>query len=210
MKMSIVNDSPTEYKRNRDDELCWNTFSNTSLQKTVSVICPHCNKEVAAVLHIDVTHGSFSETESLYYVMECPACMKPIILDCIDEITFPGTLPFDNVKNLPENVSTIYNECRKSCGDGCFTASVLLARTLLNHIAVDNGAKENQSFKYYVDYLIENYMPKNSSKWVDAIRVLANDSAHNLEIMRNEQAELVIKFLMYLLKFIYELPNELT
>jgi len=114
------------------------------------------------------------------------------------------------VKNLPENVSRIYNECRKSCGEGCFTASVLLARTLLNHIAVDNGAKENQSFKFYVDYLIENYMPKNSTGWVDSIRNLANDSTHHLEIMESEQAELVIKFLMYLLKYIYELPNELS
>jgi hypothetical protein len=75
--------------------------------------------------------------------------------------------------------------------------------------AVDKGAEENLSFKSYVDYLVENYMPPKSQKWVDTIRLCANDSTHHLEILEKNDAEQVIKFVMYLLKYIYELPEEL-
>lgn len=197
------------YPRNRAEELVWNRNDGSYPFSTVSVICPFCNKEVAAVKHIEITCGQFSKTESLYIIAECPVCMRPIIYDTQADSTFPASLPFDNVKNLPEEIQTVYDECRKACGAGCYTASVILARTLLNHVAVDKGAPENQSFKAYVNYLVDNYMPKNSQKWVDSIRLCANDSTHHLEILSKKDAEQVIKFVMYLLKYIYELPEEL-
>lgn len=198
------------HSRNRREELVWHDGKSSDPFNTVSVICPFCNKEVAAVVHSEITQGQFAETQTRYWVAECPVCMRPIVYDNQNHCTFPGSVPFENVKNLTENVEKIYDECRKACGNGCYTASVILARTLLNHVAVDQGAEENKSFQYYVNYLVENYMPPKAKTWVDSIRVLANDSTHHLEIMEKTDAEQVLKFVMYLLKYIYELPAELA
>ncbi|NCB25728.1 MAG: DUF4145 domain-containing protein [Bacteroidia bacterium] len=195
--------------RNRRVELVWEKSDGSFPFSTISVICPFCNKEVAAIKHIDITQGQFADTEHMYIIAECPVCMKPIIYDTHSDCTYPSALQFENVKNLPNDVQTVYDECRKAYSAGCFTASVILARTLLNHVAVDKGAEENLSFKSYVDYLVENYMPPKSQKWVDTIRLCANDSTHHLEILEKNDAEQVIKFVMYLLKYIYELPEEL-
>lgn len=199
-----------EYPRNRREELVWSKEGSSYPFSTISVICPFCNKEVAAVKHIEITRGQFSDTEYMYTIAECPVCMKPIVYDTKNDCTFPAFLPFEGVKNLPAEVQTIYDECRTACGAGCYTASVILARTLLNHVAVDKGAEENLSFKAYVDYLVDNYMPPKSKQWVDSIRLCANDSTHHLEIMEKKDAEQVMKFVMYLLKYIYELPEELV
>lgn len=196
--------------RNRKEELVWIKDDGSYPFPTISVICPFCNKEVAAVKHIEITRGQFSNTEHMYTVAECPVCMKPIVYDIKKGCTFPASLPFESVKNLPAEVQTVYNECRRAFGANCYTASVILARTLLNHVAVDKGAAENLSFQAYVNYLVDNYMPPKSKKWVDSIRLYANDSTHHLEIMEKKDAEQVMKFVMYLLKYIYELPEELV
>lgn len=199
---------PEEELKIRREELLWSKGS-TGVHTTIPTVCPYCGKEVAAQIHIEITSGHFSETRHRFDVVECPACMRPIIMDMDNDCSFPPALPFENVKNLPEIVQVVYDECRKACGSGCHTASVLLARTLLNHVAVDQGAEENLPFKAYVDYLVENYMPPKSKTWVDSIRSLANESVHDLEIMKKDDAYQIIKFAMYLLKYIYELPNEL-
>lgn len=199
-----------DYPRNRREELVWSKDDGSYPFSTISVICPFCNKEVAAVKHMVITRGQFSETEYMYTIAECPVCMKPIVYDMKNDCTFPASLSFESIKNLPVEVQKVYDECRTACGAGCYTASVILARTLLNHVAVDKGAEENLSFKAYVDYLVDNYMPPKSKHWIDSIRLCANGSTHHLEIMDKKDAEQVMKFVMYLLKYIYELPEELV
>lgn len=124
--------------------------------------------------------------------------MQPIICDVESNCTYPPGLPFDSVRNLPEDIQKVYSECKPAFGSGCYTAAVILARTLLNHVAVDKGAEENKSFQFYVNYLVDNYMPKNAKGWVDTIRAFANASTHHLEILEQQDAEQAIKFVMYL------------
>ena len=65
-------------------------------------------------------------------------------------------------------------------------------------------------FVYYVDYLVENFLPKsNSRSWVDKVRKLGNDSAHKYVIAEQEIAKMSIKFLVAILKNIYEYPNSI-
>jgi hypothetical protein len=79
------------------------------------------------------------------------------------------------------------------------------------HVAVESGAKNNQTFLQYVDYLVDNnYTPPNSKTWVDKIRKLGNDANHEITIMSAQQAKDVIKFLEYLLKFRYEFPESVS
>ena len=75
----------------------------------------------------------------------------------------------------------------------------MIARTLLMHIAVEQGAEEGLPFARYVTYLDEKgYIPPNGKKWVDYIRTSGNVANHE-----------IVTFLSTLLLVIYELPNSL-
>ena len=172
---------------------------------TKTCTCPHCSCTVGANGIVAVGDGILR----MHTLARCPACDCPFIIN-YDESTYPPCKPFEAVKHLPEDIEKLYDECRMACGSGLFTSASMLARTIIMHVAVEKGADNNKTFQYYVDYLAEkNYIPPNSKEWVDKIRSFGNGSVHRLEIREKEETELVIKFLMYLLKIIYELPNEL-
>lgn len=165
--------------------------------------CPYCNLHIAGKIRSVIMDGN----ARAYYVLECPVCEKPIIHQRYGSKTYPSTKPLKAVTHLPERIEKIYDEVNIAIGAGCFTAAVTLARTAINHIAVDNGAEENKSFQHYVQYLVDNhFVPPNARGWVDKIRLMANVTVHDLEIWEHDDAVTIGRFLMYLLVFIYELP----
>lgn len=114
------------------------------------------------------------------------------------------------IKNLPDNIQTLYNECRTCYANQCYTSAQMIARTLLMHIAVEQGAEEGLPFARYVTYLDEKgYIPPNGKKWVDYIRTSGNVANHEIVIKEREETQKVITFLSTLLLVIYELPNSL-
>ena len=86
----------------------------------------------------------------------------------------------------------------------------MLCRKLLMNVAVQQGARHNQSFQSYVEYLDEHgFVPPNGRKWVDAIRKKGNDANHEIELMSSKDAHNIIRFTEMLLRFIYEMPHML-
>ena len=84
----------------------------------------------------------------------------------------------------------------------------MVCRKLLMHIAVEEGANEDKSFKYYVDWLEENhYVPPNGKDVVEYIREKGNEANHEIVPMEKEDAEALIGFLELFMKFIYEVPQ---
>jgi len=76
------------------------------------------------------------------------------------------------------------------------------------HIAVDLGAKKNQGFTYYVEYLASNgYVPPNGKPWVDHIKDLGNEANHEIRLMTAEEAHRLLTFVEMLLIFLYEFPK---
>ena len=123
-------------------------------------------------------------------------------------MSLPNVRGFEDVKSLPENVSNLFNELRDAFSVGAYTSCAIAGRTLLAHIAVEEGAEPHKTFEFYVDYLVDNYMSKNKSKpWVDKVRKLGNESTHDLVIAKKEEAEASLTFLTFILKLIYEYPN---
>ena len=75
------------------------------------------------------------------------------------------------------------------------------------HIAVEKGASPNESFKHYVDWLVNNhYVPPGGEGWVDQIRDKGNEANHEIQLIDQHTAEQVLSFVELLLKFVYELP----
>jgi hypothetical protein len=115
----------------------------------------------------------------------------------------------NRVQSLPEIVEEVFREANICQQNGCYTATVMLYRKLLMHLAVEKGDKPGKGFVQYVDYLETNhYFPPGGEEWGKKIKDLGNDANHEIVIMGSEEAELISTTMEMLLKFIYEYPEK--
>jgi hypothetical protein len=172
-----------------------------------TLCCPYCNVTVRAVSDIrifDVDSGGIK-----YQIFKCPECFMPVTIGIDGEIIPPSRfLPFEDIKHLPMQIEKMYCECRKSFSIKCFYSATMVARTMIMYIAVNLGAKSNNSFANYIDYLEEKgFIAPHSRSWVDKIRLIGNQYTHELDEATEEDAELAIVFISQLLRNVYELPQ---
>lgn len=171
-----------------------------------SMECGYCGQKVAPNHGYTITYGY----GVIAQICQCPHCKNPIIYFCDSKETVPGAKYGREIQNLPDSIAILYDECRTCYANGCYTSSQMIARTVLMHIAVEQGAEENKSFAFYVDYLdSKGYIPPNGKDWVDFIRTSGNNANHEIVIKEKDETEKVINFLSTLLLVIYELPNSL-
>ena len=186
-------------------------YNNNKLNGSVNSYCGYCNKEIGLDIYLKVGTKDYSYGEKdYYYVGLCPICGKPIIHKIADNSTLPLRNYFSHINNLPENIDKLYDEIINSYSIGAYTCSVLLSRTLLEHVSVEYEGEVGKTFTYYVDYLYNQFflnMP-NSKNWIDKIRTVANESAHKLYISNEHDAKTVIVFLTNILNYLYVLPNQ--
>lgn len=181
-------------------------YNGSSTVASHPVTCGYCGQNVAP----NTGYLIRAELEDKGYVYQCPLCKNPILYFVDTNETIPGAPYGREIKNLPDNIQALYSECRTCYANQCYTSSQMIARTLLMHIAVEQGAEEGLSFARYVTYLDEKgYIPPNGKKWVDYIRTSGNVANHEIVIKEKEETEKVITFLSTLLLVIYELPNSL-
>lgn len=85
----------------------------------------------------------------------------------------------------------------------------MLMRKIIMNIAVHEGAEENKSFAYYVNYLCnEGIVHKKSKKKADSIRDLGNNANHEIENRTKEEAQNCLEFIELLLMANYEFADE--
>lgn len=140
----------------------------------------------------------------------CPSCKFPSCFDDDLDFQYPGPKVGENVLHLPKEIHDIYEEARSCYSIGAFTACVLLGRKILMNISVEDGAKEGESFAFYVGYLLEkHFITKKSELWVDKIRTSGNSANHSVEKKEEKDARNIINFLGMILKTNYEYLHEL-
>lgn len=185
-------------------------YSSQSTNKSpISCTCGHCNKNIS--LNIYAYYYSTLLNKDVYYTGQCPYCGKPIIYDILDESSIPYASIFENIFHLPPDIDTLYNQIKSAFSIGAYTCCVITARTLMANIAIEQGADPGKNFVDYVNYLQESCLPaKTNNTWVDKIRQLGNNSTHKLKIATKEDAELSIKFIVAILKNVYEFPNSIS
>lgn len=167
--------------------------------------CYSCSSEVASKEGYQML-GRYS-TDKSYGVYICPKCNSPTYFNELGTQT-PKPIFGESLSSLPTNVELLYNEARCCYGINAYTSTVTICRSLLAYVAVDKGADKDQSFKFYVDYLqSENWLSKGTYKWVDEIRNLGNSANHDLVIMQERDASLILRFTTGLLRNIYEFPS---
>lgn len=87
-----------------------------------------------------------------------------------------------------------------------FTACTMICRKILLHVAVEKGADADKPFEFCVDYLQgQGYISPSMKPWVDRIRKLGNEGAHDLEAPSSESATSALVFTGELLRTVYEM-----
>lgn len=187
-------------KKLKDDR--WQQIKNLT---SVRYSCGYCGEKVSSSRGYLYSPQGSSNSGNLRI---CPDCGCPSFFQ--EKQQWPGFIGGEPVDKVPSPVNDLYEEARRCMSTASYTAVVLIARKLLMHIAVQEGAKENLSFKKYVDWLSENgFTPPNSNDWVDHIRTTGNEANHEINIMSKETAEELLVFCMMLLRFNYEFPNRM-
>jgi Domain of unknown function (DUF4145) len=181
-------------------------WNNAGVIPSQSFDCGHCGNRVAS------SSGYFGSLlgipgtiiESLHI---CPHCTRTTSFHV--GIQFPGVRPGTNVLHVPPDIEKAYNEARDCMAASAYTAATMLCRKILMHVAVEEKAAENLSFKQYVDYLVaNNYVPPKGRGWVDQIRDKGNGVNHELVFASLEEAKDLIGFVEMLLRFNYEFPGK--
>jgi hypothetical protein len=169
--------------------------------------CPYCNVKVRATSDTRIFDADTGAIK--YHIFKCPECYMPITIGLDGKIIPPSLfLPFEDIPYLPTRIEKMYCECRKCFSNECFYSVIMVARTIIMHIAADLGAASNLKFIEYIDYLEkEGYISRRSRTWVDKIRRLGNQYIHELDEATKEEAELAIIFIMHLLIDVYKLPQ---
>jgi hypothetical protein len=175
--------------------------------------CAYCDIVVSAndglLRQVPPTTGIGSLGIGYELICICPNCERPTYIKHPSGQT-PSPLPGNSVDYLPEGINALFHEARAAFSAKSYTASVLVCRTLLMHVAVEKGAETNKSFVYYVNYLDENrYITVDSKPWVDEIRQLANHATHEIVLMDEHKGSIVLDFTEMLLRLVYEFPNRL-
>lgn len=143
------------------------------------------------------------------FARPCPECGG--LTTFANGQVLPGPTPGAPVSGASPDVDALYEEARKAARAGAFTAAVMACRKILMNIAVNEGAKEGESFKSYIEFL-ENagmFSPK-AKTFVQYIKDLGNEANHQIKPMGNDDAEAVavIEFVGSLLRHNYETPSK--
>lgn len=175
-------------------------WKNKSTLASKNYICGYCGNDINSNI------GYHSDEGIKIYL--CHNCGKPTFIDNKNSQT-PGVLFGKTFAvAIPEQINSLYEEAKKCYSVSAYTSVGLCCRKLLMHICVQLGAQENLKFIEYVNFLdTENYIPKNSKKWVDIIRKKGNDVNHEIVILNQKEAEQLITFSGIIINLIYE--NEL-
>jgi len=173
-----------------------------------SFLCGYCGKDVGP------DEGYFAvipeHQNRLANIFICPLCTQPTFID-FNGKQYPNKRFGNEVSGITdEKIQKIYLEARDAASAGAHTAAVLISRKILMNVAVQKGAKKGLTFNNYVEYLVNaGYVPPEGKSWVDKIRDKGNDATHEIELMTEADAKLIIHFTEMLLRFVYELPSML-
>ncbi|MGD9890124.1 MAG: DUF4145 domain-containing protein [Dehalococcoidia bacterium] len=176
--------------------------------RVASWVCGYCGESVASDRGwYAAPEGAAIPNNAKAFIRVCPNCDGPTLFTA-HGVRFPGSAPGRAVNHVPEDLAALFYEARQSSAAGAYTATVLLCRKILMHIAVEREAQEGKSFVHYIEHLKNTgYVPPNGEVWVDYIRSRGNEANHEIQVMQEDDALALITFVEMLLRIIYEFPS---
>ncbi len=165
---------------------------------TESITCGRCERAVAAnILH--------SEGNTVW--LRCPACESGSVRNLTG--VYPPAPAGESVSGLPDDVAQAWREARITHAVAAYTASEMLCRKILMHVAVGKAkCKEGLGFKEYVTHLCsKGFVPVGLNDVVMKIRDRGTAANHELPASTEADSRATLMITQHLLKCIYELPG---
>lgn len=214
------------------ENYCHNGLMTESENETyMRGACGNCGSVVhfeVCALHLHNNYGQCAvDGTSQFDILRCPSCKLGTVANPKDDyesfgipvmnsgrkrsdfILSPGPLPARLIRGLPDDVERAWQEAIRCGQSAAWTATELMCRKILMHLAVDlRSAEEGKSFVEYVTVLNDaHYFPPNLQPIVDGIRQRGNRATHDLAASSEQEALRTLKVTEHVLASIYELPN---
>lgn len=172
------------------------------MQGTYPITCGNCGLGVAA----NVVSGMQLAGHTAW--LECPNCLEGSVKTKAN-LVFPIAPAGRQIGGLPGDVEHTWYEARVSHAVGAYTASEIMCRKILMHIAVDVAkSTAGRSFVEYVDDLERaGYIMTGLKDTVDSIRKRGNLANHELAATTEQQSHVTLVVTEHLLEGIYELAS---
>jgi hypothetical protein len=169
---------------------------------TYPITCGSCSLGVAANIVSTAPDGSGTAW------LQCPNCREGSVRTRYGQV-FPIAPAGRLIAGLPIDVETAWREARISHAVGAYTASEIMCRKILMHVAVDVAASPHgRSFLEYVEDLSSaGYIMKGLKDTVDLIRKRGNVANHELIATSEKESLVTLVITEHLLEGIYELAN---
>ena len=179
------------------------TYDGSTGESWWPYTCGHCGNQVSGAVvasAIESFHGNVAVRW-----LQCPHCHDGAV-STADGSVYPGTLFGPSLQGLPPETEGAYNEARMCFSINAFTATELMCRKILMHVAVDKGASEGATFASYIDHLQElGYITPPMEGWVTLIKTHGNRAAHDISPSTSERAKSTLLFTVQLLRSAYEM-----
>lgn len=165
--------------------------------------CPHCGGSQMGVV-------AATKDEGVVKWVRCASCLEGAVMN--GGVIAPSVRPLRVPQGLPAGEAAVWDEVRECLAMGAATASVMLCRKLLLHIAVTHGLSPKSAkgwaptFKDVVDHLeAEGLITKKMRPWVDRIKDVGNEANHELQPVSADDALDVATFTQQLLTLAFEM-----
>lgn len=135
---------------------------------------------------------------------QCPNCNAAIVKQ-VDGSVYPPAPAGGTVPNLPADVEKAWQEARVSHNVAAYTASEIMCRKILMHLAVDRAdSKPGKGFVDYVNDLEKGgYIATGLKPTVDSIRSRGNAANHELPASTEEESLQTLRITQHLLESVY-------
>jgi hypothetical protein len=114
-----------------------------------------------------------------------------------------------SVANLPDDVAKAWREARSSHAVAAYTASEIMCRKILMHLAVDVAASQpGGSFKGYIEDLdTAGYIATGLKPAVEKVKDRGNVANHELPASTEVDSVVTLRITEHLLREFYELSS---
>lgn len=168
-----------------------------------SITCGNCGERVAATI-LALRGAEPSSTEWL----QCPVCQEGSVVVSTGAV-YPVAPAGGTVPNLPDDVAQAWREARTAHAVAAYTASEIMCRKILMHVAVDVASSQaGKNFVQYIDDLVTaGYVTTGLKPVVDRVRQRGNGANHELPASTEDDSLTTLKITEHLLRGLYEIPN---
>lgn len=175
--------------------------------ETIRITCGSCGLAVGAVILAGQADQYGNPVDGYTQWLQCPSCGEGSVM--LKNGTVQPVAPVGRqVEGLPDDVKSAWREAGICHNAGAFTASEMMCRKILMHIAVDKvQADQGKSFAEYIDILDSaGYITTGLRSVVDLVRQRGNIANHELPPSDETSATVTVLITRHLLVAVYELP----